>query len=639
MTLTRLRWIVAIVCVLLSARSEAELLQPVSWSFALDPPKARAGEAVTLQLTATPQEPWHFYAHTLTVAGPVPTQFTFDLPPGLRAIGGIEAPAPKKKLDEGFGKEVEIYHSAVTFRQKIAVGDGVTSSQAQIKGTVQFQACDSARCLPPRTEAFDLALAIESGPPREQYHAVAAAITQPASGSLSSQAIGDAMASGFLAFLLLAIGQGLLALTTPCVYPMIPITISYFLKQGEREGRKPVLLAVAYAASIIVTFTSLGVLLTLLYGPAGMSRLGSSPIANLVLGLLFVAFALSLFGLYEITIPASVQSYFAGKGRGGGYVGAIFMGVAFTLASLACTAPFVGAVLGLATTGERVWPLIGMLAFSCAFAFPLFLLAVFPQFLARMPKSGGWLNSVKVVMGFVVLAVALKFLANSDAVWNWQILTRSAVLAAWATIAAFAGFYLLGMIRLPHDSPIGQVGVWRMLVSMLFLALGLYFAAGLFGQRLYGGLEAFLPAEADWQLSVSRGATEEAALGWLGDYEQAVEQAKKEQKPILIDFTGVTCTNCKWMERNIHPRPEVVRTMERFVLVQLYTDSGPKREANARMQVDRFGTAALPLYVIMGADDRELARLEGLTRDPVRFVAFLEEGFAALGKRESLSTK
>ena len=628
-------------------------IQTVLWDFSLEPTPARRGEMITVHLSASPRGQWYIYSHTLVKGkGPHPTDFRFDLPAGLQLLGTIEAPTPKKKFDKGFEMEVEYYREPVVFRQRILIGDDATTGQLQIKGTVHFQSCDDTRCMLPKDLPFGIALTVENGPARGAYRApassaIARATTETATSeqptspplvgegkgapgpiSPTPSAVEKAIQSGLLAFLLLAIVQGFLALTTPCVYPMIPITVSFFLKQGEREGRRPVLLATSYAASIIVTFTSVGLLLTLVYGPAGTTRLATSPIANLVLALFFIAFALSLFGLYEIQVPAAIQNYFSSKGRSGGYSGTVFMGVAFTLASLACTAPFIGALLGLAATGKWFWPLVGMLAFSFAFSLPFFLLALFPQFLARMPKSGGWLNSVKVVMGFLVLAVSLKFLANADVVWNWQVFTRPVILASWTMLAAFAGFYLLGIIRLPHDTPLEHVGIRRMLLSMAFLVLGLYLGAGLFGHKISGTLDAFLPADVDEASGTALGAGRGPSLLWIEDFGQALGEAKAANKPILIDFTGVTCTNCKWMERNIFARREVAQSLSRFVLARLHTDTGPNWRENEKMQFERFGTVTLPFYAIVSPEGRELGRFDGLTRDPARFMVFLDAGIS-----------
>jgi len=613
----RCKTTVAALLLFIAAKAAAQQ-NTVEWDFLLDPATARRGEVVTVRLSATPQSNWYIYSHTQKTGGPQATKFLLDLPPGVRLLGAIEAPSPSKKFDKGFEIEVEYYHEPVVFQQKIAVGDNAATGPLRIKGTVRFQACNDVSCLPPKDVPFNLALNVENGPAREAFRA--------ASGALFN----EPARSGFLVFLFLALAQGFFALATPCVYPMIPITISFFLKQGEREGRRPVLLATAYAVSIIVTFTSVGVLLTLIYGPAGANRLATSPVTNLILAFFFIALALSLFGLYEIQVPTAMQNYLAVRGRGGGYAGTIFMGMAFTLASLACTAPFVGALLGLAATGKWFWPLVGMLGFSFAFSLPFFVLALFPQWLARMPHSGGWLNAVKVVMGFLVLAISLKFLANSDMIWNWQIFTRSVLLASWAMIATFAGLYLLGAIRLPHDTLVERVGVLRMLLSLAFLTLGLYLAAGLFGRKIGGTLDAFLPAGLATPSGTAPSSGQGAALEWIEDedYGKALQRAKGEGKPILIDFSGYTCTNCKWMERNILTRADMAPSLERFVRLRLHTDGGPGWRENQRLQVERFGTPALPLYVIISPSDRELVRLAGLTSSPERFRKFLDEGIA-----------
>ncbi|MCX8036723.1 MAG: protein-disulfide reductase DsbD family protein [Candidatus Sumerlaeia bacterium] len=622
--------------VLLRATSAQETT--VLWEFSLEPAVARAGEMVSVRISAIPQGNWYFYAHTNASGGPTPLRVRLDLPPGLSAAGALEAPAPKRKFDSGFQIEVDYYADPVVFQQRVQVGSDVAAGPLHIQGSVRYQSCNDTACLPPRETPFDLTLTIEAGPARLPSSPPPSAPSMPSTVSTSptvavaaSRTIENAIQSGLFAFLLLALLQGFLALATPCVYPMIPITVSFFLKQGEREARRPILLATVYALTIVVTFTSVGLLLAAIYGPAGTSRLGASPVANLILAAFFVAFALSLFGLFEIQVPASVQSYLSAKGRGGGYTGTIFMGAAFTLASLACTAPFIGALLGLAAGGQWFWPAVGMLAFSVAFALPFFVLALFPQWLARMPKSGTWLNAVKVVMGFLVLAVAVKFISNADAVWQWGLLTREAVLAAWTAMALFAAVYLLGAIRLPHDSPVEHLGVGRMLLAMAFAALALYLAAGLFGGRIAGTLDAFLPA-ADTAVSptISAGTP---ALPWIENYSDALARAKAENKPVFVDFTGITCTNCKWMERNIFVHPEVHRRLNAFVLARLWTDTGPDWEANQKMQVERFGTAALPFYAILSPDDRELARSAGLTRDPAKFSAFLDAGLKRHAER------
>lgn len=617
--------------------------ETVRWDFELVPETARPGESVSVRLTAEIEPDWYVYAHTLTAKGPIATRFKFDLPDGVTAIGAIEAPEPEVKYDEGFEVNVQIYHDKVTFEQRLLLNADLQTTAVSIAGSVRFQTCSGTKCLPPKTVPFNLTLAIEEGAVRDAYKppegAAKAAPTPPDSttGPASSEAdtgtgsskLEQARQSGLFVFLLFAIAQGFVALLTPCVYPMIPITISFFLRQGEQEGRKPFLLASTYAGSIIVTFALVGMLLAALIGPAGTRRFAASVFANAFLGILFIAFALNLFGMFEIRVPTKLQNYLSGKGRGGGYTGTVFMGLAFTLASLTCTAPFIGALLGYSATGDWFWPLAGMLGFAFAFALPFFFLALFPQYLASMPKSGGWLNSVKVVMGFLVLAVALKFISNVDAVRQWGVFSHSVVLAAWVTISIFAGLYLLGKIRLPHDSPVDGIGVPRMILSMVFLTFGLYLSTGLFGGRLSGAIDTFLPAPEEGYVAAAGMGQSMPHQAWIDNFDEALARAKAEQKPIFVDFSGVTCTNCKKMERTIFPVAEVQNAFQNFVLARLMTDTGPYARENEKLQIERFNTVALPLYAVISPDDKILARFEGLTKDPVEFAAFLEKGLAA----------
>ena len=423
-------------------------------------------------------------------------------------------------------------------------------------------------------------------------------------------------------------GFGFLALLTPCVFPMVPITVSFFTKREQRTNAAAVRQALVYCFGIIFTFTGLGLALTLIAGPAGINRLAASPWMNLFLTTLFVVFALNLFGMFEIRIPSHWLSSIDRRAQGGTTAATLLMGLTFTLTSFTCTAAFVGTVLVAATQGEWFWSAVGMLAFSTAFALPFFLLAIFPQWLHSLPSSGGWLNSVKVVMGFLELAAAFKFLSNVDLVWGWNTVSRNLVLAGWIAIAIVTTIYLLGKFQLPHDTPVERLGVMRMLVATFFLGLAFYLLAGLFGARL-GELDAFLPP-------ASVGATgliaKEGAAGgqpgrWLDSYDRALEQARATNKPVFLNFTGVTCTNCRWMETNILADAEVRREMERFVLAELYTDrETPEDERHSKLQETQFGTVALPLYVVVGPDGKELAQFAGLTRDKAEFLGFLQSG-------------
>jgi thiol:disulfide interchange protein len=305
-------------------------------------------------------------------------------------------------------------------------------------------------------------------------------------------------------------------------------------------------------------------------------------------------------------------------------VGTLLMAVTFTLTSFTCTAPFIGTLLVMASQGKWTWPLAGMLAYSTAFSIPFFLLALLPQYVSQLPRSGGWLNSVKVLMGFLEVAAAMKFLSNADLIWNWQIFTRQVVLAVWVAIGILVVVYLLGKFQMPHDTPIVALSAGRVVLATVFLSGAVWLTTGLFGKPL-GELEPFLPpAEAK---ASSASATQPQELSWiLNDYPSALKQSKQTNQPIFIDFTGYTCTNCRWMEANMFPRPEIKEQLEKFVRVRLFTDrEGHPYEDQQKMEKDRFDTVALPLYAIVSPIDQTVATFPGLTRKPEEFLQFLKK--------------
>ena len=337
-----------------------------------------------------------------------------------------------------------------------------------------------------------------------------------------------------------------------------------------------------------------------------------------------MAFALALFGLFEIRLPYGLLNKL-NQVQGGSYGAILVMGFTFSLTSFTCTAPFVGTLLVLTSQGTWAWPILGMLAFSTAFASPFFFLALFPQALSSLPQSGGWLNSVKVVMGFLELAAALKFLSNVDLVWHWEIISREVFIAGWIAIFFLCGLYLLGKIRLPHDSLLDTVGPLRLLASSGCLAFGLYLMTGLFGAPL-GEWDAFFPPYGSYG-EIGKIRSGEPELTWRDDYEAALVEAKATGKPVFIDFTGYACTNCRWMEANIFPEKEVHALLKQFVRVQLYTDGREEvHKRNRDLQEANFGTVALPLYAIMLPDGKEIAHFPGMTRDVDIFVRFLKQG-------------
>ncbi|MEO2004063.1 MAG: cytochrome c biogenesis protein CcdA, partial [Candidatus Poribacteria bacterium] len=419
------------------------------------------------------------------------------------------------------------------------------------------------------------------------------------------------------------------ALLTPCVFPMIPITVSFFTKKEGLTRAQGLTQALIYCGGIIATFTALGVLLAVLFGAASIQGVASNVWVNLLIAGVFVVFALNLFGAFEIRVPYKLLGFLGERSnKGAGTVATILMGLTFSLTSFTCTVPFVGTVLVAATRGELFWSITGMLGFSAAFASPFFFLALFPQLLSSLPKSGGWLNSVKVVMGFLELAAAMKFISNIDLVMDWGIMPRELFLAGWIAISAMAGYYLLGKFRLPHDTPSESVGVPRLMFSIGSFSAAIYLVTGLFGQPL-GELDAFLPpyAMADRGGSPAGGQATASHDAWFQSYPEAIAEARAVGRPIFVDFTGVTCTNCRLMEKNVFARQDVAEIFESYVLVQLWTDKQTaESEANQLMQQERFGTVALPYYALVTPDDIVIDTFEGFTRDAEKFKRFLRDG-------------
>jgi thiol:disulfide interchange protein DsbD len=420
---------------------------------------------------------------------------------------------------------------------------------------------------------------------------------------------------------------GALSLLTPCVFPMVPITVSYFTNHAAGSRRKAVGQAVTYMLGIILTFTALGMAMALLVGATSLNRFAANPWINILITGIFVAFALSLFGVFDIGLPPSLVTRLdALTRRGGGSetLATLLMGLTFTLTSFTCTAPFIGTLLVMAAGGAWQWPLVGMLAFSTVFALPFFVLALVPRWMASLPRSGSWMNSVKVLMAFLELAAAMKFLSNVDLIWGWGLFTHDVVLATWVATFMLMALYVLGLFRFAHDTPVKHVGIARLAVSLVCGAVGIWLITGLAGKPL-GELEAFLPPPPE---SLKSGPAAESAggLSWImNDYPQAQARARAEGRRVFIDFTGYTCTNCRWMEAKMFPRVDVRQELSSFVLVRLYTDGeGEVFQRQQQLQQQKYQTVALPFYAVVDADGRPVASFAGLTRDPAEFVAFLK---------------
>lgn len=617
-----------------------------------------AGGTVELKIEATIDGIWHLYSATQPPGGPNPTRFSVISGEPFQIHGTIRQTKPTILFDENFGIPTEFFSKRADFWIPLQAAAAAKPGQYDVRLQVIYQVCDDKVCLPPTRVPIPVRLSIggageTSGAPTpggekkaaaqaevrnpDQSNAAgggtsasvppagttAAQPTQQAGPAGTAAEVQSARSGGFWPFLWLAMTMGAISLATPCVFPMIPITVSYFTKSAENRKTGGIGLALVYCLGIVFTFTVLGLGLAAILGATGINQFAANPWINLLITGIFLGFALNLFGLFQVGVPSGVLTSLARMGGEGGYIQALLMGLTFTLTSFTCTVPFVGTVLVATSQGDWLWPALGMLGFSAVFSAPFFALALIPRLLTALPRSGAWLNSVKVTMGFLEVAAAMKFISNVDLVWHWRIFTREVVLAVWLAIAVTTAVYLLGKIRLPHDSPVEGLGVVRMLWAIFFLALGFYLFTGLIGGSL-GELDAFLPPRTSGGLTLTGSGSPGQELTWNTDLNTALDQARRQQKPIFLDFTGYTCTNCRWMEANVFPLPAVHARLEKFVRLQLFTDgAGRQYEENQKYQKERFGTVALPLYAILDSNGNRIATFPGMTRKPEEFLRFL----------------
>ncbi len=610
---------------------------PVSWSLesGAKGKTLKAGEKIKARLEANIEGKWHLYAVEQPEGGPFPTKITIaeNLPFAIE--GNTSSPAPITRFDPNFNLDTKFFAEKAEFNLPIAA-TGEAANVDDLAVNVKYQVCDDTACLPPKTVKVSFN-GFEDARGSSQLSVVSSQqesdIQQPSINSEPPTTDNRQLTTDLWSFIWLAITLGALSLLTPCVFPMIPITVSYFTNHSSGNRAKAVKLATVYSLGIIGTFTILGMLLAIFVGAAGINLFAANPWVNLLITGIFLFFAFNLFGAYEITIPTNVLTKLdnltrSKEGEGSGIIGALLMGLTFTLTSFTCTSPFVGTILVSAANGAWQLPMLGMLAFSSVFALPFFVLALAPQLVSTLPRAGGWMNSIKVAMGFLEIAAAMKFISNVDLIWKWGIFTRPFVLAIWIAIGVILAIYLLGKFQLPHDSKPERIGAVRVMSAILSLAISFYLLTGLFGARL-GELESFLPPETETSSSFFNKSSNEKTFDWKefeNNYEGALAKAKAENKKVFIDFTGYTCTNCRWMEANIFPKKEIENELNKFILTRLYTDDGS--ENNTRQQAfeqNTFGTVALPFYAIMDGDGKTVATFAGLTRNTQEFVDFLQK--------------
>lgn len=642
--------------------------------------EVKANETFLVKVNVNVPKPWYTYS-TKEQIGPDgigPTMTEFSVIPKEAAVinGRIKSSSPKTKYDSGFEMNIEYHTGFFHFFIPLKAKKNLNFAKDKIEIAIYMQLCDTARCLPPEDyttrilnklypEAEAALKEAEAENVNIDSNAVSAVIdtnseaasvdnvsdnTELAGAKTESQKeIEEKRKEGVFAFLWFAMGAGALALLTPCVFPMIPITVSFFTKRAEKTGSSSVKDAFVYAIGIMLTFTGLGLLLATIFGATGIRDFASNGWVNLFIAIIFIVFALNLFGAFELQLPTGLINKLNKKSNSGkGVVSVLLMALTFSITSFTCTVPFVGSALIAASGGEWFYPILGMIGFSAIFALPFFLLALFPSFMKKLPKAGGWMNNVKVVMGFLEIAAAIKFLSNADLVWNWGMLPKELFLAIWIIVCILIVLYILGLFKFNNDSKVESVSASRAIWAIFFGAVGFYLLTGLFGKTL-GELDAFLPPAEYRELMNAANLSDNTVstpvntsndvssdvdvnVGWLKDYNEGLKVGKETGTPVFIDFTGFTCTNCRWMEQNMFKRTEIINRMKGFVKVKLYTDR--KEEpyiSNKKLQESLYGSIELPLYVIVSPDGEHVGT-KTFTRDMQEFVDFLDKGLATAKK-------
>lgn len=659
--------------------SQAQIVTPAKWSWAYAKPEAKVGETIEIVFTVTIDKGWHLYSSDFDPnVGPIVTSIKVKPNDSFQLVGGLKAINSKKKHDEIFDGEVKYFEGKGEFRQTVKI----LKENPVIEGSYDSQACqDDGSCVPVRGNFKLEALKVSAADPKQGEAVTPTKKTDdntpepsavaptpqpspeaPSGQSPTLQATPPTEADGSLwGFAIAAFLSGLVALLTPCVFPMIPMTVSYFTKRSHSRA-EAITRASVYGLSIILIYTLIGTIVSRINGPAFANFLSTHWAPNLAFFLIFVLFGLSFLGWFEIVLPSSLVNKVDAQADKGGWAGIFFMAFTIVLVSFSCTGPIVGSILVASAGGEVLKPIVGMVAFSAAFAVPFALFAMFPQWLKSLPKSGGWLNSVKVVLGFLELALALKFLSIADQVYHWRILDREVFLAFWIVIFALIGFYLLGKIRLPHDSKVESVSIPRMVLAICTFAFVVYMIPGLFGAPLKA-LSGYLPPLTTQDFAFGGSPSNPSGLassstkprhselfklphGLQGyfDLKEATAQARLQNKPIFIDFTGHGCVNCRKMEEYVWSQPEVLkRLQDDFVVVALYVDDktelpetewyvskydGEEKRSigdqNADLQIVKFNNNAQPYYCLITPNGELLHEPVAFNTDVAAFVKFLD---------------
>ncbi|MDR0732476.1 MAG: thioredoxin family protein [Dysgonamonadaceae bacterium] len=629
----------------------AQIREPVQW-------RRHINEAGEMVFRATVEKGWHLYDMNLPEGGPISTSFEFEKVSGADLSGKVYTNSKViSQYEEMFGMTVRWFAENPTFVQKLKITD---RAKFQITGSIDYMVCNNENCIPGAEEfqfssgdlPSDLSETAPSVPAVQKdfedfedlHDPLLTDYWNPIVAELQNlgQTASTADKSWLLIFIL-GFGGGLLALLTPCVWPIIPMTVSFFLKRSKSNRKKAVFDAATYGLSIIVIYLLLGLLITAIFGASALNDLSTNAVFNLLFFALLVLFAVSFFGAFELTLPASWSNKMDGKTEStSGLISIFFMAFTLSLVSFSCTGPIIGTLLvEAAGSGGRIGPAVGMFGFSLALALPFTLFALFPSWLQNLPKSGGWLNSVKVVLGFLELALALKFLSVADLAYGWRILDREVFLVLWIVIFALLGLYLLGKIKLPHDSDLKHLSVPRLFLAIISLSFAVYMLPGLWGAPLKA-VSAFSPPLYTQDFNLYDGEVRAKFF----DYEEGMEYARKNRKPVMIDFTGYGCVNCREMEAAVWSDPRVKRIIDNdYVLISLYVDDKTRLDQVAEMtengktrklrtvgdkwsylQRHKFGSNAQPFYVLLNNDGMPLVPAHSYDKNIENYISFLRKG-------------
>lgn len=659
-----------LIFVLLPFSLFAQILEPVKWKFE----NHIYGDELLITYTATIDEGWHLYDQNLPANGPISTRFIIENAENVEVNNLVTCEQnPIEKKEEMFNMILRWYEKKVVFKQKMKT---TSKDYYAINGYVEFMACDNANCLPPTKIPFSIKKEDETAmpaqtttPPQEKKKNVEKEKQASPASPFSFQSVGnkdkkdiepssttalpqtwepviddlkqfEKSTGGLWTIFWLGLLGGLLAIATPCVWPIIPMTVSFFLHKKDGSGKRS---AIIYGLSIIIIYVGLGALLTTLFGAKVLNDLSTNNIFNLFLFFMLVAFAISFFGGFDLSLPSSWSSTLENKADNAkGLLSILFMASTLVIVSFSCTGPLIGTLLvHIGTDGNYLAPLIGMLGFSIALAGPFTLFALFPNVMKKMPKSGSWLNTVKVLLGFFELAFALKFLSVADLSYGWRILDREVFLTLWIAIAIFAGLYIIGKIKFEGDEEVTHLTIPRLFGGLAMFSFALYLLPGLWGAPLKS-ISAFAPPLWTQDFNLYQGGT----VATYHDYDEAMEEAKKSGKPLLVDFSGYGCVNCREMEASVWEEPQVKSLIQKeFVFVSLYTDDRAKlsnpmfvKENDKELKLTeigekwgflqryKFGANAQPYYVILDSNGKPLNNAYTYDKNAENFKKFLEQG-------------